>query len=1626
MRFSLERNVSRIFLFGVIALLITANAHAQQTDATIASMTRNKKDNSPTSIYFKAGAGWRDNQALEIFSKYLGVDGKVSTMVEVYSTTTKRGVTAKRYNQYFKGVKVAYGSYSLTSKNGVVTFITGNFYNIDKSYSVSPSLTADDALSKALAFVGAEKYMWQDPVEEKRIKAMYRKADTSFLPKGVLVMIQDFRGDANERTPHLAWMFNIYAQQPLSRQEVYVDAVTGKVLHTNSLIKHTAATGRTKYSGVVNFETSNTGATYQLFDSTRGNGVHTLNMNNGTSYGAATLYTSVANTWPLLPADTIALDAHWGAEIVYDYWRTEQGRHSYDGSDGILMQYVHYGSGFNNAFWNGSEMTYGDGTGCSSGFMPLASLDVTAHEIGHGVCEYTANLVYAMESGALNESFSDCWGATIEAWSGVTEVDAIAKNTWAMGEEIDCGTPLRRMDFPKLKNDPDTYGGTYWTNQVGCIPSSGNDQCGVHNNSGVMNKWYYLVVNGGSGTNDLSNAYSVTGIGFGDGGDILYQSELVLSPTADYDEMRTASINAAVTMFGGCSQQAITVTNAWYAVGVGAPYVPYPANITGLTNICVGGTTLLSDATPGGTWSSSFPSIATVTAGGLVTGVTPGIDTIIYSVGTGCDAKAIVTVNSFPTATISPAPTASMCAGGSIVLAANPGVGYTYQWQLGGSNIPGATNINYAATAAGNYTVRVAITVGCDALSAITNVTTVALPLAVITPASSTTFCNGGSVVLNANLGVGYTYQWQHDGLPISGAVGTSYTATLAGNYTVIVTNPSGCSATSANRAVVVNPLPAPITGMPSLCVGMTTNLTNATAGGAWSSSNPAIATVGTATGIVSGVTAGGANITYTVISTGCFISAPVTVNIVPAPISGAANVCLGLSTALSNSVPGGVWSSSNSGVAAVAGATGLVTGASAGTATITYTMGAGCFETLNMVVNPLPAAITGPGSVCSGASITLGNTSPGGSWSSGSTGIATIGAGTGTLTGMGAGVANITYTLPTTCIRTTVVTVNTVSAAPISGPGGVCLGQSISLTDATPGGTWSSSNPTVAIVNPLGGVIGAALGSANITYTVTNPCGVAFAIMPLTVNPLPVVAPVSGTLTVCSGNSALVTNATPGGVWSTANPSVATISTGGMVTGVVAGTVNVSYTVTNSLGCVSRAVAPFNVFHAFPVSVTPAGPVNVCTGASVMLTASTGTGYTYQWRKNGAIISGATTTSFGASTTGTYTMLETAPGGCNSVSAPVVVNVDPTMFVVTPTVSFSAHPGLTLCAAGLPDTFVAGSTHGGIPAYQWYVNGTPVATGATYSYTPAHGDVVRCVLTSTEVCAYPATASRTDTVKVGVPRTPAVAISASAGTVCYGQSVTYTAVPTYGGTAPTYSWTLNGINVGTGAPTFTFTPTNGDVLKCRMVSNYPCVATPVVTATQTITVQSLVPHTVTIYVTKAGIAAGLPDTFVAVAPYAGSSPAYQWFINSVPVPGATNANFITATLADKDEVSCTVASGNPCVYPGTVRSSGIRVRVYGVGVNEVAQSGGDFLLLPNPNKGEFTITGTLTNTGDEEVTITITNLLGQNIYTATAIIRNGVVNEKINLSNSVANGVYLVGIATSEGREVFHVVVEK
>ena len=138
-------------------------------------------------------------------------------------------------------------------------------------------------------------------------------------------------------------------------------------------------------------------------------------------------------------------------------------------------------------------MTYGDG---ATRFRPLTSLDVVGHEIGHAVCEKTANLTYANESGAMNEGLSDIWGASIEAYAvgtlGFTSGGVKAKSTWLIGEEIDkVQVALRSMSDPKSLGQPAYYKGVNWYTGTG-------DNGGVHTNSGVLNHWFYILTVGKS------------------------------------------------------------------------------------------------------------------------------------------------------------------------------------------------------------------------------------------------------------------------------------------------------------------------------------------------------------------------------------------------------------------------------------------------------------------------------------------------------------------------------------------------------------------------------------------------------------------------------------------------------------------------------------------------------------------------------------------------------------------------------------------------------------------------------------------------------------------------------------------------------------------------------------------------------------------------------------------------------------------------------------------------------------------------------------------------------------------------------------------------------------------------
>lgn len=487
------------------------------------------------------------------------------------------GMEHYRYQQSYAGIPVELSTYIVHVQAGKVMAQNGVWVkDFPSGLKTTAAINASTALQKAMNHVGAQTYKWQIPAEEAFIKREQNNPNATFFPKAELV----YYSGEQEVTPsalRLAYKLDIYAHYPMSRQVVFVDAQNGSILGERELIHATNATGTaiTVYSGTQTITTDFTGSTYRLRETGRGNGINTLNMKNaGTSYAAAVDFTDADNTWNNVNAnkDEYATDGHWGTEKTYDYYFTKHNRNSVDNAGLALNSYIHanlvaFGYPDNvNAFWDGSRMTYGDG---GSGVSPLTAIDITGHEITHGVTERSSNLIYSNESGAMNEALSDIFGTAVEFYAKPGSAN------WTMGENI--GLIIRSMSNPNAYSDPDTYRGTFWYTGTG-------DNGGVHTNSGVLNFWFYLLTNGGSGTNDVGTAYSVTGIGIDKAAAIAYRMNTVyFTSTSNYAAARTFGIRAAEDLFGVGSVEATQTSCAFAAVGIGtcgtAPTCAAPAGL---------------------------------------------------------------------------------------------------------------------------------------------------------------------------------------------------------------------------------------------------------------------------------------------------------------------------------------------------------------------------------------------------------------------------------------------------------------------------------------------------------------------------------------------------------------------------------------------------------------------------------------------------------------------------------------------------------------------------------------------------------------------------------------------------------------------------------------------------------------------------------------------------------------------------------------------------------------------------------------------------------------------------------------------------------------------------------------
>ncbi|MFD4263431.1 M4 family metallopeptidase [Streptomyces sp. NPDC058534] len=454
------------------------------------------------------------------------------------------GTLHTRYERTYDGLPVLGGDLVVTSDAGRTERVVKATPKAIKPATVTPKIAAGKAERQA---VSAAKAAGTEGAEADRAprKVIWAAKGTPVLAYETVVGGLQEDGTPNEL-------------------HVVTDAATGAKLFEYQAIHN--GTGNTMYSGTVTLGTAQSGSSYTLTDTTRGN--HKTNNLGGRTSGTGSLFTGPDDVWgngqPSNP-ETAGADAHYGAALTWDYYKNVQGRSGIRGDGVGAYSRVHYGNNYVNAFWSDSCfcMTYGDGSGNAN---PLTSIDVAAHEMTHGVTSNTAGLIYSGESGGLNEATSDIFGAAVEFHAN----NSSDVGDYLIGEEIDIngdGTPLRYMDKPSK----DGASKDSWYSGIGNID--------VHYSSGPANHFFYLLSEG-SGTKTIngvtydsptSDGLPVTGIGRDKAAKIWFRALTTkFTSTTNYAAARTGTLAATGELYGTDSTEYKRVQDAWAGINVGS------------------------------------------------------------------------------------------------------------------------------------------------------------------------------------------------------------------------------------------------------------------------------------------------------------------------------------------------------------------------------------------------------------------------------------------------------------------------------------------------------------------------------------------------------------------------------------------------------------------------------------------------------------------------------------------------------------------------------------------------------------------------------------------------------------------------------------------------------------------------------------------------------------------------------------------------------------------------------------------------------------------------------------------------------------------------------------------------
>ncbi len=461
-------------------------------------------------------------------------------MQQTKTITGKNGYEHIRYQQVYQSVPVFGTAYTIHQKNGVVTHASGYYLPLIE-LDTRPRIDPDNALEIAMEEMGAKQYAFE---QTQSITSPFPE----LRPVPELVIIDRSYPESSEHYA-LAYRIELASSEPLDKKEYFIDAHRGTVLLNLPLHLHHSVPGQgvTRYYGTQAITVDSLSPNeFLLRDPSRnGNVTYDGNQNN--------IWTNTSNFWDFTneAQDEVALDAHYCTQEFHDFMLERLDWNGLD-DEGLPMEIVVHAGDFVNAFWNGRFAAFGDGD-CNHG--PLTTLEVVAHEFMHGITDYTSDLVYSSESGAINESMSDIFGKALEFYTTPDEFN------WDLGASF-IETPyvesFRSFSDPNSREHPKFYKGEFW-----------QDGGGVHTNSSVGNHWFYQMVNGGSGVNEVGEPYNIEALGMDKAIQIVFLAQKAyLTSSSTYDFYYESSLLAAEELYGVNAPEIQSVIEAWKVVGL--------------------------------------------------------------------------------------------------------------------------------------------------------------------------------------------------------------------------------------------------------------------------------------------------------------------------------------------------------------------------------------------------------------------------------------------------------------------------------------------------------------------------------------------------------------------------------------------------------------------------------------------------------------------------------------------------------------------------------------------------------------------------------------------------------------------------------------------------------------------------------------------------------------------------------------------------------------------------------------------------------------------------------------------------------------------------------------------------